>query len=111
MAARVTTLAELLDEVAFSVPRASPASTGQAAGRPAIAQPHCHQQAVLGLDADRRVMERNGIVVGPWRVGQVYLAPGMQLTLGNTTLEVVDLRDIEMGVKLLVEALKVRPDL
>jgi Fe-S oxidoreductase len=55
---RVTTLAELLDSVEY----VAPAPADEAA--PAIAQPHCHQQAVLGLEADRRVCERNGIVVG-----------------------------------------------
>ncbi len=58
LARRVATLAEILDRVDY---------TGPAATEPApaaIAQPHCHQQAVLGLEADRRVCERNGIVVG-----------------------------------------------
>ncbi len=58
LAGRVTTLAELLDRVEYSGPTATTES-----GR-AIAQPHCHQQAVLGLEADRRVRERNGITVG-----------------------------------------------
>ena len=42
---RVTTLAELLDSVGLRGARARP-RPGAAA--PAIAQPHCHQQAVLG---------------------------------------------------------------
>ncbi len=58
MAGRVTTLAELLDRVEYVAPAAAGAPA------PAIAQPHCHQQAVLGLDADRRVCERNGIEIG-----------------------------------------------
>jgi Fe-S oxidoreductase len=55
LARRVTTLAELLDAVEYVAP---PPPQESAA---AIAQPHCHQQSVLGLDADRRVCERNGI--------------------------------------------------
>jgi len=52
-ARRVITLAELLDGISF---------TGLPADRlEALVQPHCHQQAVLGTDADRRVMERAGI--------------------------------------------------
>jgi Fe-S oxidoreductase len=56
---RVTTLAELLDRVGFVAAHAHHATDGTA-----IAQPHCHQQAVLGLGADRRVLARNGIEVG-----------------------------------------------
>jgi Fe-S oxidoreductase/FAD/FMN-containing dehydrogenase len=59
LAKRVVTLAELLDGVEFQTRLASTPSAA-----PAIAQPHCHQQSVLGLGADRRVMERNGIAVG-----------------------------------------------
>ena len=58
LAERVTTLAELLDRVEYVAPPATLVAA------PAIVQPHCHQQAVLGLDADRRVCERNGITVG-----------------------------------------------
>jgi Fe-S oxidoreductase len=72
LAGRVTTLAELLDDIGFVAPRAAELAAVQAgaadraaaaATAPAISQPHCHQQAVLGLDADRRVMERNGILI------------------------------------------------
>jgi Fe-S oxidoreductase len=58
LARRVVTLAELLDGIEYTGP--APAT---ADATPAIAQPHCHQQAVLGVDADRRVMARNGIVI------------------------------------------------
>jgi len=53
LARRVTTLGELLDSVGFRPP-----------GRErleALVQPHCHQQAVLGLGPDTRVMARAGI--------------------------------------------------
>jgi Fe-S oxidoreductase len=56
LARRVRTLAEVLDAVGFVAPAAH---TGPAA----ISQPHCHQQAVLGLAADRRVRAANGIAV------------------------------------------------
>jgi len=39
---------------------AGAAATIAEAGR-ALVQPHCHQQAVLGTDADRRLMDRAGI--------------------------------------------------
>jgi FAD/FMN-containing dehydrogenase/Fe-S oxidoreductase len=61
LARRVTTLAELLDRVGFVAPRAAEVAVAAAAA--AISQPHCHQQAVLGLSADRRVLDRNGIAV------------------------------------------------
>ncbi len=57
VADRVVTLAQLLDRVEYVGPVAATATAA------AISQPHCHQQSVLGLDADRRVMERNGIDV------------------------------------------------
>jgi len=50
---RVTTLAELLDAAGWSPPTGEP--------MPALVQPHCHQQAVLGIAADARVMARAGI--------------------------------------------------
>jgi FAD/FMN-containing dehydrogenase/Fe-S oxidoreductase len=63
LAARVTTLAELLDRVAFEIPDASSVGLMGAEVLPAIAQPHCHQQAILGLGADRRVLAHNGVAV------------------------------------------------
>jgi Fe-S oxidoreductase len=56
-ARRVATLAEILDRVVY-VPPPSPRDSG-----PRVAQPHCHQQAVLGLEADRRLYERAGIAI------------------------------------------------
>ncbi len=53
VARRVTTLAELLDGAGW-VPPAGPAVD-------VLVQPHCHQQAVLGTGADRRVMDAAGI--------------------------------------------------
>jgi Fe-S oxidoreductase len=68
LARRVTTLAELLDRVEYVAPAARNAVS------PAVAQPHCHAQAVLGLDADRRVCERNGIAIGRELTGCCGLA-------------------------------------
>ncbi len=53
LASRVATLAELLDRAGWQPPVGPPAH--------AIVQPHCHQQAVLGDAADRRLMDAAGI--------------------------------------------------
>jgi len=50
---RVTTLAELLDGAGWAPPAGEPVA--------ALVQPHCHQQAVLGTAADRRLMDAAGI--------------------------------------------------
>lgn len=54
LAGRVATLAELLERVGWRPPVTSPAVR-------AVVQPHCHQQAVLGDAADRRLMAAAGI--------------------------------------------------
>ena len=77
LARRVTTFAELLDRVAYVAP---PPRTRAA---PAIAQPHCHQQAVLGLVADRRVWERNGIAIGEELTGCCGLAGNFGAEAGH----------------------------
>ncbi len=53
LARRVTTLAELLDAAGWAPPAGEPLE--------ALVQPHCHQQAVLGTAADRRLMAAAGI--------------------------------------------------
>ncbi|HEX2904762.1 MAG TPA: FAD-linked oxidase C-terminal domain-containing protein [Jatrophihabitans sp.] len=50
--AQVRTLAELLTEAGWQPPSLS--------GLDALAQPHCHQHAVLGFAADRELLERAG---------------------------------------------------
>ena len=94
LAGRVTTLAELLDGSA-SWPRGQPSwrrarQAAVAAGRrraaPAISQPHCHQQAVLGLGADRRVMERNGIAIGKELSGCCGLAGNFGAERGHEAI-------------------------
>ncbi len=53
LARRVTTLAELLDTAGWAPPAGDEIA--------ALVQPHCHQQAVLGTAADRRLMTAAGI--------------------------------------------------
>jgi len=55
LAARVRTLAEILDGVDLPIRTGAPVR--------AVVQPHCHQQAVLGTDADGRLLARAGIEV------------------------------------------------
>ncbi|MBF6453313.1 FAD-binding and (Fe-S)-binding domain-containing protein [Nocardia cyriacigeorgica] len=55
-AAAVRTLAEFLDaEPDWVAPDLS--------GQSVVVQPHCHQHAVLGFDADRRILARMGVTV------------------------------------------------
>lgn len=69
LAARVTTLAELLDRDATVVGDEQVTPT-----RAAVSQPHCHQQAVLGTAADQRVLARHGVSVERQLVGCCGLA-------------------------------------
>ena len=66
VARRVTTLSELLDGIAL--PGSHAAMTVD------LVQPHCHAQAVLGMDADARVMASAGIAVGRVLAGCCGLA-------------------------------------
>lgn len=94
LAGRVTTLAELLDGIGFVAPRAAELAAGAestpggaaAAAAPAISQPHCHQQAVLGLSADRRVLARNGIEVGKELQGCCGLAGNFGAERGHEAI-------------------------
>jgi len=42
----------------------------------------------------RDLGSRNGVFAGNWRVTSLYLSPAMVLTMGNATLEVVDLNEV-----------------
>ncbi|RKY16006.1 MAG: FAD-binding oxidoreductase, partial [Planctomycetota bacterium] len=95
---RVTTLAELLDGIEYVAPPSPPDT------RPAIAQPHCHQQSVLGLDADRRVCERNGIEISKELEGCCGLAGNFGAEAGH---EEIAQRVAELE---LVPALEADPD-
>ncbi|MBF6150453.1 (Fe-S)-binding protein, partial [Nocardia nova] len=55
-AAAVRTLAEFLaEQPAWRPPRRT--------GRRVVVQPHCHQHAILGFDADRRLLANMGVTV------------------------------------------------
>ncbi len=89
LAARVATFAEILDAVGYvagPVPVTGAPTLRQAGAPPAISQPHCHQQAVLGLAADRRVMERNGISVGRELTGCCGLAGNFGAERGHEAI-------------------------
>ncbi|CAN5502979.1 FAD-binding and (Fe-S)-binding domain-containing protein [soil metagenome] len=65
---RITTLGEILDREGFAAAEGAPSDAAPTdrgrLPRPALVQPHCHQQAILGMDADRRVLDRSGVEVG-----------------------------------------------
>jgi FAD/FMN-containing dehydrogenase/Fe-S oxidoreductase len=65
-AKRVTTLAELLAGVGFATSRGERVE--------ALMQPHCHQQAVLGVGADREVLDRSGVEIATMLHGCCGLA-------------------------------------
>jgi Fe-S oxidoreductase len=81
LADRVVTLAELLDRVEYEGPAAASPPPPDA-----VSQPHCHQQSVLGLAADRRVMERNGISVGTELTGCCGLAGNFGAERGHEAI-------------------------
>jgi Fe-S oxidoreductase len=75
LAGRVRTLAELLDGVDLPLRSDLPAR--------AVVQPHCHQRAVLGTDADRRLLDRAGISVSEMVGGCCGLAGDFGATRGH----------------------------
>ena len=84
LSARVTTFAELLDRSGFQVPGG--AQDGAADPVPALSQPHCHQQAVLGTAADSRVLARNGIPVAKTLTGCCGLAGNFGAERGHEVI-------------------------
>ena len=98
LARRVTTFAELLDRGGYVAPPAVSESA------PAIAQPHCHQQAVLGIEADRRVCERAGIAISEELTGCCGLAGNFGAEAGH---EAVSRKVAELS---LLPALEADPD-
>ncbi|TDD82722.1 FAD-binding oxidoreductase [Actinomadura darangshiensis] len=83
------TLAELLDEHQEETGGASPgASHDVVAGLDsprvrAIAQPHCHQHAIMGFGADERVLSRAGVDVETLDVGCCGLAGNFGFEAGH----------------------------
>jgi FAD/FMN-containing dehydrogenase/Fe-S oxidoreductase len=75
VARRVVTFAELLDRAGWVPPEGKPVR--------ALVQPHCHQQAVLGTGADRRVMDRAGIDGGAPLTGCCGLAGAFGAEAGH----------------------------
>ena len=78
LAGRVTTLAELLDGAGWVPP--APRGGGTTT---ALVQPHCHQQAVLGTAADRRLMAAAGIEAGEILAGCCGLAGAFGAEAGH----------------------------
>ena len=80
------TLAELLTEhtEGWSPPRLDHyGAAGPRPGIEALAQVHCHQHAVLGWDADRRVLEDAGVQVEALESGCCGLAGNFGFTAGH----------------------------
>ncbi len=78
LAGRVTTFAALLDGAGW-VPPAPPDGRTTTA----LVQPHCHQQAVLGTAADRRLMAAAGIDAGEILAGCCGLAGAFGAEAGH----------------------------
>jgi FAD/FMN-containing dehydrogenase/Fe-S oxidoreductase len=96
VARRVVTLAEILDG-ADVAPSSAPAEQ-------ALVQPHCHQQAILGTEADRRVMASAGIADPNLLVGCCGLAGNFGAERGH---EAVSRKVAEQA---LLPALATTPD-
>ena len=73
VAGRVATLAEILDRAGWAPPAPRDGATTTA-----LVQPHCHQQAVLGTEADLRVMAAAGIDAGTILAGCCGLAGALR---------------------------------
>jgi FAD/FMN-containing dehydrogenase/Fe-S oxidoreductase len=96
VARRVVTLAEILDGTDVA------ASSAPIEG--ALVQPHCHQQAILGAEADRRVMASAGITEPTLLVGCCGLAGNFGAERGH---EAVSRKVAEQA---LLPALAATPD-
>ena len=78
LAGRVRTLAEVLDASGWQPPPGDPIH--------ALVQPHCHQQAVLGDAADRRVMTAAGIEADTVVTGCCGLAGNFGAEAGHESI-------------------------
>ncbi|MEV4676554.1 FAD-linked oxidase C-terminal domain-containing protein [Actinomadura sp. NPDC049382] len=119
---RTRTLAELLDERQQEAGGPSPgAAHGVVAGLDtprvrAVAQPHCHQHAVMGFDADRRVLARAGVDVDVLDAGCCGLAGDFGFERGHYEVSVKiaeqgvwpALRDAAPGTEVLADGFSCR---
>ncbi len=96
VAGATVTLAELLE----TVPEWQPSPL---AGTTLVVQPHCHQHAVLGFDADRRLLERTGADVTEL-TGCCGLAGNFGMELGHYDISVA------VAEAALLPALRSAPD-
>jgi len=78
LAARVRTFAEIVDASGWQPPHGEPLH--------AVVQPHCHQQAVLGDAADRRVMAAAGIEADAVLTGCCGLAGNFGAEAGHESI-------------------------
>jgi Fe-S oxidoreductase len=85
VARRVVTLAELLERVGWAPP-APPPDTGRPQPQRTVVQPHCHQQSVLGFDADRRLLRAAGVEPAPELAGCCGLAGSFGAEAGHETV-------------------------
>jgi FAD/FMN-containing dehydrogenase/Fe-S oxidoreductase len=103
------TLAELLDERPETVP------TG-ASDVHAVAQPHCHQHAIMGFDADERVLSRAGVDVQTLDAGCCGLAGNFGFERGHHEVSVAvaeqgvwpAVRDAPPGTRVLADGFSCR---
>ncbi|WP_149258279.1 FAD-binding and (Fe-S)-binding domain-containing protein [Actinomadura sp. K4S16] len=116
------TLAELLDEHQEESGGASPgASHDVVAGLDtpkvgAIAQPHCHQHAVMGFGADQRVLSRAGVDVRTLDVGCCGLAGNFGFEAGHYEVSTAiaeqgvwpEVRDAAPGTEVLADGFSCR---
>ncbi len=108
VAGRVTTLAELLDGVGWAPPAGEPVE--------ALVQTHCHQQAVLGAEADARLMAAAGIVPTQVLTGCCGLAGSFGAEAGHegitrkvAALELLPaLRETARGTEILADGFSCR---
>jgi FAD/FMN-containing dehydrogenase/Fe-S oxidoreductase len=113
---QTVTLAELLTEHTPGwEPPAHLADLGPS-GLRALAQVHCHQHAVLGWDADRRLLERTGVEVEALESGCCGLAGNFGFTAGHQEVSVAcaeqvllpRLREAEPGTVVLADGFSCR---
>jgi len=90
VARRVVTLAELLERAGWTPPLMPDAVL-----QTSVVQPHCHQQSVLGFDADRRLLQALGISPAPELAGCCGLAGSFGAEAGH---EAVSRAVAELGL-------------